>query len=1044
MSASLNYSITRYPLLPIVILLLVLASCKTTEKVPEEIPKEEKRPEGMDVVTYSAKQRVELYLDELRNDPDSGTVGPELHRNARIQQFEIYDEEKVVSISFNESFSYIPFRPKTISSFKNGLYNALGEPYNNYSLRLTSMNRPISSFIPNYYRKVYNIDYSRMPYENEFRPVPLIRETDRPYHPVRGLNDKYIGVWHSHGWYYNNDRDRWEWQRPRLFQTVEDLLVMGFTRPFLYPMLENAGATLFVPRERDIRDEEIIIDNDKMWGEVGQSSFNITAPTQTGNWQRGRLDGFSIGNPPYKNNYNPFSGGSYLQTRTTAEGNGNIEYRIDVPETGRYAVYLSYKSLENSTSDAHYVVHHAGGQTEYRINQRIGGGTWIYLDQFSFRKGSPADSSKIVLSNQSQNTGDLVTADAVKVGGGEGTIARGGRTSGRARFIESARYFMQYAGVPDSVYNIHDGKDDYTDDYQSRGEWINYLMGGYDSESDRVHIYKDGKHQGLGIPIDLSLALHTDAGVTESDSTVGTLSIYSLESHDGDTLLPSDQSRMASRDLSDIVQTQIVADIRHNLDSTWSRRAIYEAGYSEAYRPDVPALLLEILSHQNFADMKYAMDPRFRFMVSRSIYKGVLKYLATEDRTDYVVQPLPVTNLQLLKRDDQSFHLKWEPQEDPTEPTATPTKYVVYTRKNNQAFGNGRVVEEPNFTLMDPEPGVLYSFKVTAVNEGGESFPSEILSAANATNSKGTVMVVNAFDRIAAPATVDEPDFKGFANFNDEGVPYKYDLSFTGDQINFNPDQPWTTNDKPGFGASGSSYETQIIAGNTFDYPVDHARSIIKAGYSVVSVSDESVMQREVDISQYNIVDVILGEEKTTYWKNGNAMGGGSFRAFPARFIEELTRFLEHDGKLFISGAYPATELFGASNTNRVADSLGVQFAEKWLKINLGAGQAVKTGETFVSSNQLSKEPFEFRFNTDFDEEYYKVEAPDAIDPIHDDTSTVMLRYKENRFSAAVGYRQNKKTGPGYGVFIMGFPFETILNSQDRDQLMRYILDYLD
>lgn len=1044
MFPSSRNSIIRNLLFSVVTLLLIISSCKTTEKVPEGEPGKEEIPKGMDRVTYNAKQRVERYIDDLRSGRDTVTAKPSLHRNAKIQQFDIYDEEKLVSISFNESFSYIQFRPETVRSIRNGIYRVLGESYNEYSLRLKCMNRRISSFVPNYYREKEYFDYSRMPYKDEYRPVPLIREIDRPYKPQKGLNDKYIGVWHSHGWYYNNNKDRWEWQRPRLFQTVEDLLVMSFAKPFLYPMLENAGATLFVPRERDIRDEEIVIDNDKIWGDKGQSSFNVTDQSQLIEWQTGSMDGFSIGNPPYEDTYNPFRGGTYLQTQSTSEGNGRIEYQIDAPETGTYALYISYKSLENSVTDAQYIVHHAGGETEYRINQRIGGGTWIYLDEFKFRKNSSPDSSKIVLTNQSQNPEGMVTADAAKIGGGEGMISRGGRISGRARFIEGARYFMQYAGVPDSVYNIHDGEDDYTDDYQSRGEWINYLTGGYESDKKGVNIYQNGEHQGLGIPVDISLALHTDAGVTETDSTVGTLAIYSLESNDGDTLLPNAQSRMASRDLSDIVQTQIVSDIRHVLDSLWSRRAIYEAGYSEAYRPDVPALLLELFSHQNFADMKYGMDPRFRFLVSRAIYKGVLKYLSTEDRTDYVVQPLPVRNLQLLKRDDQSFHLKWEPTKDVTEPTASADKYVVYTRKNNHDFDNGQIVDEPHFTLENPEPGVIYSFKVTAVNEGGESFPSEILSAVNADDPKGTVMVINAFDRVSGPATVEESDFKGFANFEDEGVPYKYDLSFTGDQLNFNPNQPWTTNDKPGFGASGSRFETQIIAGNTFDFTSVHARSILNAGYSVVSISDESVIQREVDITQYKIIDVILGEEKTTYWKNNNAMGSGEFRAFPSRFIEELQLFLENDGKLFINGAYPASELYGASNKHMETDSLGIHFAEEWLKIKLGANQAVKMGDTFVSSNQLSKEPFDFSFNTEYNKDYYKVEAPDAIDPIHDDTSTVMLRYKENRFGAAVGYQDNKNKRSGYGVFVMGFPFETILNNEDRDRLMKYILEYLD
>ena len=56
-------------------------------------------------------------------------------------------------------------------------------------------------------------------------------------------------------------------------------------------------------------------------------------------------------------------------------------------------------------------------------------------------------------------------------------------------------------------------------------------------------------------------------------------------------------------------------------------------------------MLLELLSHQNFEDMKYGMDPAFRFDVSRAIYKGKLKYLSSRYGNDYAVQPLPVEDM---------------------------------------------------------------------------------------------------------------------------------------------------------------------------------------------------------------------------------------------------------------------------------------------------------------------------------------------------------------------------------------------------------------
>ena len=110
---------------------------------------------------------------------------------------------------------------------------------------------------------------------------------------------------------------------------------------------------------------------------------------------------------------------------------------------------------------------------------------------------------------------------------------------------------------------------------------------------------------------------------------------------------------------------------------------MWEAKYSESMRPNFPSLLLELLSHQNYLDMKYVLDPRFRFDVSRSIYKGMLRFLSVQYNFDYAVQPLPVTHFSTEFDKKGNVILKWQPQADLLEPTAQPNKYIVYTRINN-------------------------------------------------------------------------------------------------------------------------------------------------------------------------------------------------------------------------------------------------------------------------------------------------------------------------------------------------------------------------
>ena len=85
------------------------------------------------------------------------------------------------------------------------------------------------------------------------------------------------------------------------------------------------------------------------------------------------------------------------------------------------------------------------------------------------------------------------------------------------RFCEAARYWLQWAGIPDSVYSESNGKNDYTDDYKCRGIWVNYLSGGS---------AVNPTERGLNIPVNMAFAFHSDAGTTLNDSIIGTLGIY--------------------------------------------------------------------------------------------------------------------------------------------------------------------------------------------------------------------------------------------------------------------------------------------------------------------------------------------------------------------------------------------------------------------------------------------------------------------------------------------------------------------------------------
>ncbi|HAC16108.1 MAG TPA: hypothetical protein DCE78_09225, partial [Bacteroidetes bacterium] len=75
-------------------------------------------------------------------------------------------------------------------------------------------------------------------------------------------------------------------------------------------------------------------------------------------------------------------------------------------------------------------------------------------------------------------------------------------------------------------------------------------------------------------------------------------------------------------------------------------------------------------------------------------------------------------------------------------------------------------------------------------------------------------------------------------------------------------------------------------------------------------------------------------------------------------------------------------------------------------------------------------------FNTQPHPTIYRVDAPDAIKPIGENSKT-WLRYAENEFSAGVRY------DGAYRVVVLGFPYETVMDELDRKELMGEVLKFL-
>ena len=439
--------------------------------------------------------------------------------------------------------------------------------------------------------------------------------------------------------------------------------------------------------------------------------------------------------------------------------------------------------------------------------------------------------------------------------------------------------------------------------------------------------------------------------------------------------------------------------------------------------------------------MRYGLDPRFRFTVSRAVYKGMLQFICSQYHMDYVVQPLPVDHFAIRNVSENEIELTWQPVTDPLEPTANAEKYIVYTRIGDGDFDNGVLVGKNSYRTTLPA-GVVCSFKVTAVNKGGESFPSEILSAGRAFQPKGTILVINGFDRISAPADFVAPApadtlLAGFLDDLDHGVPYIKDISYIGKMKEFRRTIPWMDDDASGFGDSYGNYETQVIAGNTFDYPAIHGAAILQAGYSFVSCSDETVEEGSVSMNDYAYADLILGKECQTKMGRGGVKPL-KFKTFSQPMQQAITAYCQQGGSLFVSGSYVGTDLWN----NRLtppdkADKADLKFATEVLKYQWRVNQAAAEGRVKSVASPFGKPNGDYSFHNELNADCYVVEAPDAIEPASPDACTFM-RYSENNLSAGVAYKGTYKT------CVLGFPFETLRTAEERNRLMEAILTFFD
>jgi len=657
------------------------------------------------------------------------------------------------------------------------------------------------------------------------------------YTKDKALWGKTIALWHSHGLYFNDKEQSWMWQRAPVMTSVEDKLTLSYVVQYLLPMLENAGAEVMMPTEREASAFEVV----KVNGQIEQTTKSH-----------------------------------------------HREMITELEATGEHWVSIRFSKFEDAISTVNLYLYDAVGVTHYKIDETRGFGTWLYLGKHFFR-----GKAVVVVTTESREHGIVVNPD-IRIGGGIGQ-------SGEMRIWECASEWLKYAGAPLSVYSMKEGEDNYRDDITCRPHWVNWLAGGT--------VVAPREEVGLKIPVDVALALHTDAG-TSLKKTIGTLGIYSSTGYNGKDVnskkFPNGKRRTFSQKLAQSVQSQIVKDIRSTYEPNWRDRGLKDSRYYEATYAYVPTVLIELLSHQNYNDMRYGLDPRFKFVACRAIYKGLLRYLKG---VEAVVQPLPVNSFAaVLKPNSNIVRLSWLPTQDSLEASAMPTSYIVYKRIGDGGWDYGRVVDSTSYEMVVPCDTVV-AFKVVAQNAGGLSFPSEVLTVYSRSNARGEALIVNAYDRICGSDGFNAFPYIGFAEWSDHGVGSIESLDYLGRQVDFDFRNQWVTDDIAGWGHSSTEHQFEVIQGNTHDYTGSMGHTICHDSiYSWSSISRDAFV-KDSTLCDFRTVGIYFGKQRTTRI----FVDETAFKAIPQSLADAIERTIFDGSDIVLQGVNFIGDVFSDS-----------------------------------------------------------------------------------------------------------------------------------
>ena len=216
---------------------------------------------------------------------------------------------------------------------------------------------------------------------------------------------------------------------------------------------------------------------------------------------------------------------------------------------------------------------------------------------------------------------------------------------------------------------------------------------------------------------------------------------------------------------------------------------------------------------------------------------------------------------------------------------------------------------------------------------------------------------------------------------------------------------------------------------NTFDFIMQHGTAFHDQNYSFDSATNEAVIEGNVDLNNYSIIDWILGEEATTT---------SSFSIIEQELVQT---YLENGGFLFVSGSEIGYDLASEGSEQ------DIEFFQNYLKANYISDAAAGYQGTYNGFG-IENSIFDGISNITFDNGNhgtYDVDWPDGIKPING--AEICIKYDNVDYSSRggmgisyLGKFGNSNYDGGLVFFSVGF--ETIYPQAKRSELLNRILNF--